>query len=82
MVDMRTSVKYVFHNKKTQEYLHNVYMNNIEISTQKSLAIKIGIHEKTLSRILSGNHYVSVATAKRMLSITHSTDFSDFFDIV
>ncbi len=74
------ALKYKFNVEESQGYLQTVFLSYPEVSTQKELASLLGIHEKTLSRILTGRDVVSVKTAKSIHSLTPDYDFLQLFN--
>lgn len=73
------ALKYKFNVDKTRDYLQTVYLGHPEISTQKQISDALGIHEKTLSRILTGRDVVSIKTAKAIHSLAPGYDFLKLF---
>lgn len=73
-------MKIKFKLKTKDEFLKSIYLKNEEISTQKDLAKKLDIHEKTLSRILNGKAYISMKLAKELIKLSKFENFNDIFD--
>lgn len=74
------ALKFKFNVEESQKYLQTVFLSYPNISTQKELASLLGIHEKTLSRILTGRDFVSVKTAKAIHALTPDYDFLQLFN--
>lgn len=75
-----SALKYKFNVDESQTYLQTVFLSYPDISTQKEIASLLGIHEKTLSRILTGRDSVSVKTAKAIHSLTPDYAFLQLFN--
>lgn len=72
-------IRYKFINGKRDAFLETVFLSEIGVSSQKELARNIGLHEKTLSRILNGHVNLSVNTAKKIHGIVPTFEFSELF---